>query len=180
MATPAMEEHTRRYLTAASDLLAKTSPATAAHLRSIRHSSTGSDDADFCAACGNTMIPGRSCKTVREPVTRRKAIPKQVILSNAPKAKMLKLQCDQCKTITVRTSRKPTKTHTKSKQTAVQRSEILASQPAPESRPAVSAPVNSRKARSKNSNLQSLLAGQPSKANQANSTGLDLMDFMKT
>jgi hypothetical protein len=178
------------YLSAAADVLLTSSPAVAAHLRSVRQEVAAGDDGksaqqsgSICSACGETLIPGWSCTLVGKDENQARRLES---LKQRPQTKTVRMKCSRCNTISTVTSTKPprdgqkrTKTATTVSITDAMTTSGLAPSRSEPSSTLASTIVVGRKARGKKSSLQALLAGQQSGAKPSVTTGLNISDFIK-
>ena len=177
-----------KYLDNASKCLQVSSPAISAHLQSERNIT--SDEVDdvaskridrSCNACGNVLIPGWSCERVR---AANKSQEGRKSRSHNLAYRQRKLRCSMCTGITtvdaerapqakkdLKSTYDPTETHKGKAKTA----------PTFTPQPKADDIRNSnRRARSKKSTLQSLLADQKkTEVEKPKGFGLDLMDLMQ-
>jgi len=197
-----------QYLHDASDLLIASSPAISARLRTVERKVAGEQGLATdqhkdrsCTACGNVLIPGWSCKIIVRNDGSKVLQGRPSKPSARSSVKTLKMQCLACNAITVTDSRKPPRlgnktvppptTHVNVTSVAAARVDAALRTEAPahattiSQAPATSQAANpittsSRKARSKKSSLQALLAGQQQgSAGPATKRGYELKDFMK-
>jgi hypothetical protein len=197
-ATAGMNAARQRHLAAASELLMVSSPAVSAHLRSSELAlhddqdlSSSATPYEICTACGSVLLLGWSSRIAGSTLPSRGS---QKAKRRAPRRSQSgRQQCLRCNAVSAMQANMPTKARkpdnmtTKITAPAVQASTPLPKPPSLDTQPAtesLAVPSNagSRKARSKKSSLQALLAGQQSSNSKAGSTkpGYDLKDFMKT
>ncbi|KAK5112624.1 hypothetical protein LTR62_003939 [Meristemomyces frigidus] len=196
---PPMEEAARnRHLSAASDLLIISSPQLSSYLQmqTLQNRSQSGilqtkAEGDICLACGTKLLPGWSCKVLRQ-VSKGGKPRRNDGLSLG--AKMRKVQCFRCNTISS-LSRGPWRPRdlsgklarhvpTATTTTVPDGTEPATTTiPAGVAKPALSevASSSSRKARSKKSSLQALLGNRvPAPGSGKAKYSLGLEDFMKS
>ena len=181
-----------RYLRNASESLFTSSPTVSAHLQTVRHAvaegkgygAASQQSKRDCTSCGSILVPGWSCKSVKEATAKRtrkdRLVPKQ------PGLKVIRRQCSKCDAVTTIETAKPKRD--RKAQTSPSRpfpaahqdrkSDKLPASPQPTFTPER---TPRRRAKNKRSSLQSMLANQKKTGDkEPTGFGLDLMDFAKT
>ena len=186
----ASEEARFQYLEKASHQLLTSSPATSAHLQTVRKTAaeeqtnaTPSQAIDWtCTACGNILAPGWSCKNVNYGLVKRSRNDR---LAQAKLGlKTFSLQCSLCGNITTIEDKKPVK----GRQVPIRNIDKL---PTVAAAPATNRPTQKstesivqasrKRTRGKKSTLQSMLSKQDIVASEKpRGFNMDLMDFMKS
>jgi hypothetical protein len=192
-----------RFLEHASEAMAATAPTVSSFMRASKREAasyhevepTGSENT--CDACGQLLLIGWSCETVR--TGEHKQTRQQRISGKTSTTKCV--QCSACgtentiqhyKRVKTTKSAPSSKVKIASPDTAMS-TEQPAPTPLPEQTPVASPlpskeqtpeitqakPTVRRKARNKNASLQALLANKKPEAPKASGYGLDFMDFMK-
>jgi hypothetical protein len=192
-----------RFLEKASEAMAVTAPTVSSFMRASKreaasyHEIESTGSGNVCSACGQLLLIGWSCETVR--TGEHKQTRQQRISGKTTTTKCV--QCSACgteNTFQHHKRRRPTASKPPSKvKVASPETAVLAEQPIPttlpEQTPAASPlrskeqtpeitqakPTVRRKARNKNASLQALLANKKPDAPKASGYGLDFMDFMK-
>lgn len=181
------------FLDKASLLLAAAAPAVSAELRSSLNNDpayskiASQDDVCACKSCGTILLPGWNCSTLRRTTERRT---RQDRLTKNPASKSLSLQCSQCNFVTTVESAKPARqglnkairtqpnTSTKSRNVSEDGQRDLTKPNTVIPGTTESAP-RKRSRNNKKSTLQALLADRKS-SGKSKTSGLDIMDFVKT
>ena len=181
-----------KHLKAASEQLIATAPTTAAHLQAVRRSVIENTDvastptADgTCAACGNILIRGWSCKIPMEDCSNRTRTDR--LRHSSTGLKELKLRCHKCSSVnTVQSKKSRTSSrrlHKSSPPPARRVSQGVVKEPSKESTsiPDVTAGGLSRKRpRGKKESLQSIIQHQNvAESSKTRNSGLTLADLMK-
>ncbi|KAK4618133.1 hypothetical protein CLAFUW4_12358 [Fulvia fulva] len=180
------------FLDEAADLLAFSSPTTAAQLHSTRLEPTQEDvvkaqvvkNDRLCGGCGDSLIPWWNCSIRTKKRTRQER------LNQDKSTKFTTVQCARCNSFTmVRQVRRSTGRPVPQQpmvQPATERKKVVAvqkdDQPTQGSITPSSTPTESavkKRSRNKKSSLQSLLADRKA-VEPKKGSGLGLMDFMKT
>lgn len=193
-----------RFLDQASEALTFSSPAVSSFLRATKQDAISSEELpsqqDFCNACGQALLLGWSCDSVRSSEhgqTRQQRI-------DGVKAVMKRVRCSACGTEKSMRHQKRAKAKAESAspapRTKVAAPKVAISKvsdmhkptpapaPAPasvpsskEQTPETAQPKTTarRKGRGKNSSLQAMLANKKTETPKSSRFGLDFMDFMK-
>ena len=182
-----------RYLDHASQCLLTSSPAISAHLETVRQevaeekgNSTSSEPfIRSCTACGNILVPGWSCKSIRETLpkrTRKDRIAKE----KNPGVKVLKWQCSKCDAVTAieaaKAGRQRIATVPSSRTASLAQKETpIPTSTKPSEATSNTSKASKKRAKGKKSSLQTMLANHNKlSANRPEGFGLDLMDLMKS
>lgn len=180
-----------KYLEKASSRLLLPSPAVSAYLQTVRNGlleqegveKSSHDGPKICPSCGTILVPGLTC----QPARLSKRSRTERLAMRGMGSKILRLKCSRCSAISTFESVKPgivqkpntnTDTLIRSRIRPRELASITSS-----STPTLKEPVQTsrRRARSKNSTLQSMLQSQQKVVSEnSKGFGLDLMDFMKT
>jgi len=184
--------HTRlQYLHRASEMLQTSSPPISAFLQSTRSKEASEvgevpppdERSRACNACGTLLVIGWSCSTDRRrPGALSRTQRSRTKRPHAVQTKDVKLRCSVCNATTVVSSEKPPKAcrHSSSKVQVEPPQTVTESVPtASGAYDKASTQAANRKARTKKSNLQAMLASQRAAGSGSNKPGLNLMDFMK-
>jgi hypothetical protein len=192
-----------RFLEQASDALAVTAPTVSSFMRASKreaasyHELEPTGSGNVCSACGQLLLIGWSCETVR--TGEHKQTRQQRISGKTSTTKHV--QCSACGTENMlqhhkrrkRIISKPLSKLKMASPEAAVPAERPVPTPLPEQTPAASPlpskeetpeiaqakPTVRRKARNKNASLQALLANKKPEAPKDAGYGLDFMDFMK-
>lgn len=180
-----------KYLDTASKFLLVSSPALSAHLQAERDSTLHDGENEMnsstchrsCNACGTILIPGWSCKALRDARNLRNSHLKAHSKGSHPQLK--RLRCSTCGAVSnfeidgqqqteLKTSDQPVANH------AVNSRKTNTYTIAPLQSKTNNVKVSNRRARSKKSSLQSMLADQKkADSDKPKRFGMDLADLMQ-